>query len=154
MVGAAACVGNLRANLVRSHQAAQITLATIDDTERVLCFGSTVVPTVANHCTTEAAKLAGLNDATHQAIHVVLNKGFRAQIELADAIDAWTPGTKVDLSVLTGVAQQLQQLVGTLTNTQLPDLAKLITQAASWKAEVDRLRELFGKSDLQLEGVR
>lgn len=147
-----ACAGSPRANLVRSHQAAQVTLATIDDTERVLCFGSTTVPAVdANRCTTDAAKAAGLTDLKHQQFHAILNKGYRAQIELADVIDAWTPGTKADMTTLTNVARELQELTATLTNAQLPNLAKLIGQIAAWKAEIDRLRELFGKSPVLQE---
>jgi hypothetical protein len=88
----AACAANPRARLVQTHQGIQTALATLDDAERILCWDATVLPADATRCTTEAARLAGLTDARHQAISRGFIKAYEAQLGLGQVIAVWVLG--------------------------------------------------------------
>jgi hypothetical protein len=136
-----------RTKLVRSHQSIQILLASVDDAERVLCFGSTVLPARPNQCSTATAKTVGLTDAKHRNIQRLLGQAYDAQIALADVIviDAWVPGQPLNLDTLSAVAKELSTEVNSLTGSQLPDLGALIQRVRAWVTEVGVIRASFQK---------
>ena len=140
----AACAGvSPRAQLVQTHQGIQTLLASVDDAERIVCFGSTTLPSDPTRCSTPAAQTAGLTDARHRAISRAFVKAFDAQIALGAAIAVWQYGQAMDVSLLeSAVAEIDAQLAG--MNIAIPALAPMFRRLVEWKAEIARFRLLFG----------
>lgn len=144
LVSAVSCAGvTPRAQLVQTHQAIQTLLASVDDAERTLCFGSTILPTVPTRCTTEAATQAGLTDQRHQAIQGAFNRAYDAQIRLAGVIATWEQGASIDLNLAIAAATEVDAQLDQM-NVSFPQLAPLIRNVQRWMAELARLRQLIG----------
>ena len=141
----AACCASVspRVQLVTAHQGIQTILATADDSERVLCFGSTALPAVATECSTAAAAQVGLTGERHRAIRRAFVKAYDAQIALGAVITAWVRGQPVDMSTLISAASEIDVQLAQM-NVKAPNLGKLIKDLLNWKAEIERIRELFG----------
>ena len=131
-----------RAQAVQTHQGIQTLLASVDDAERVLCFGSTALPPAPSRCTTDAARAAGLTDARHQAISRALVKAFSGQVVVGMAISVWQPGQPLDMSQVDAAAADIDRELAQM-NAGIPALAPLLAKAREWVAEINRLKALF-----------
>jgi hypothetical protein len=140
-----ACAGSPRANLVRTHQSVQIALGAVDDAERMLCFGSITLPVNPTHCTTEAARTAGLTDERHKAIQTLLARAQKEQLRIASVISVWKSGDKINFDTIVSLAKAITDQINQMNaSVQIPDLAALIQQIRDWVEEINRLKLAFG----------
>lgn len=140
----AGCAGvTPRAHLVQTHQAVHTLLSSVDDAERVLCFGSTTLPPEPTKCNTAVAAAAGLTDARHQRIQAALVKAYEWQLLLGGIISVWQPGMTVDMTMVLEAIGDIQAELDAM-NIGLPDLRPLVLKSAEWIAEVNRLKSQFG----------
>lgn len=138
-----ACASSPRAKLVQTHQSVQMTLATLDDAERVLCWNTTIPPEDSSRCTTEAARTAGLTTERHRAISRAFVKAYDAQLAIGGVIAVWAPGTPVDFTLIDAAAAEIDAQVR-LMNVSLPEIAPLIRRIREWQAEITKIKQLFG----------
>lgn len=128
-----------RAQLVQTHQSIEVLLATLDDAERVLCFGSTILPADPTRCTTSAAVLAGLTTQRHRALRRHFAAAFDAQVRVGAVIATWQPGTTVDMTTAINAAVEVSKQLD-----EMASVSGLIRDAARWLVELNRLKALFG----------
>lgn len=143
IIGLACSSLSPRAQLVTTHDGVEKLLAAVDDSERILCFGSTTMPAVPTKCTTPAAVAAKLTDDRHVALSRALYKAFSAQVALGKVIQTWVPGQPVDMSMLTSAVAEVDVQLA-LLDIKAPNLSGLLADILKWKAEIERLRALFG----------
>lgn len=140
---ASACAGvSPRAKLVVSHQGIQTLLASVDDSERLLCFGSVTLPVDPSVCSTAAMKV-GLTNDRHRSIRRSFVKAFNAQIALGVVIGTWVPGEPLDMSQLLLAVEEIDVQLA-LMNIKSPDISNFIQSILRWKAEIEKLKSLFG----------
>lgn len=139
-----ACAGvSPRAQVVQTHQGLQTILASFDDAERQLCFGSTTLPARPNVCSTEVATVVGLTNARHRSIQGALARAYTEQIRLGAVIEAWTPGTPLDMSAAFAIATEVNAQLREM-NTAVPDLSRLLSLMEAWIRELSRLKVAGG----------
>jgi|SRR5579864_4697815 len=105
-------------------------LGVVQDSATALC-----VPSPPTHCTASAVVFT---DATWHAFNVSLQSAFAAQVQLATALKAWTPGTgtpPTTVSVTTqvqAVIAAVQALpVGSQEQALLAQVQAVLTEIAS-----------------------
>lgn len=136
------CAGNLRVQLVKAHQSIETALATADDTERIVCFGTKELARVPDptHCTTALAVQAGLTDAKHREFHRLLSLAFAAQVRLGPVLQSWQgPGLPADLTEVVALSDQITALARTF-NASVPDIGGLIQTVLRWQADLVSLK--------------
>lgn len=136
------CAGNIHVNLIKAHQAIETGLATVDDAERVVCFGTKDLKQVPDptHCTTALAVTAKLTDAKHQEFHRLLSKAYDAQARLGPVLQSWTgPGLPADLTEVLALADQVTKLARDF-NPSVPDVGAIITDVLKWQSELASLK--------------
>lgn len=126
---------SFKVTLVDSYQSTELLLAAVDDSERILCFGSTDVSTLSDtsHCTVATP---GLTDERHQALSRALARAFDAQDRLAPVLKAYQPGQPmpVDLATLQAAASEVAQIIATVDPSS--PIATWLKQANAWLAQV------------------
>jgi hypothetical protein len=132
-----------RAKLVNSHQSIETLLATVDDAERILCFGSVELPRDPTRCTTDLARQAKLTDEKHRAIRLQFIKAYEAQIRLGRVIATWVPGTQVNMDTAVDAVAEISYQLSEM-NSSIPDLSFLIKNVKLWLEELNRMKEVFG----------
>jgi hypothetical protein len=124
---------------VTDAQQVETLLGTVQDTATALC-----VPSPATHCT---ATTGIFTDASWHMLNVALQSAFAAQIQLATALKAWTPGpTAVPPSVAT-VSQQAQAVITALQ--ALPtgsEETKLLAEAQAVVTEINTVATLISQA--------
>ena len=136
------CAGNLRVQLVKSHQAIETSLATIDDAERVVCFGTTHVDLAPDptKCNNAIAATAKLTDAKHQQFHRLLSKAYAAQVRLGPVLQSWTgPGLPADLTEVLAISDQVTALAREF-NPSVPNISGLIAEALKWQSQLASIK--------------
>lgn len=140
------CAGNLRVTLIKAHQGIETTLATIDDAERVMCFGTATLAQVPDptRCTTALAVQAHLTDAKHQQFHRLLARAYADQERLGPVLQSWTgPGLPADLEDVLRLADQITALAREF-NAATPDVGNLIQTILRWQSELASIKSALG----------
>jgi hypothetical protein len=135
--------------LTKTYEMNETALATVDDSEYILCYGTKDISNITGaallHCTSPAAKLAHLTDDLHLQVSKKLNDAFEAQKRLGPVLATWTAGTAVPKDLLTTIddANQVNSLVQAL-DPKVPDASSLFANLKTWINDLSTLRSKIG----------
>ena len=114
-------------------------LGTVQDTATALC-----VPGPATHCT---ATPALFTDAQWHTLNVALQAAFAAQIQLATALRAWTPGPTGLPPTVTQVSAQVQAVLAAIQALPIGAAeAKLLAEAQAVITEINTVATLISQA--------
>jgi hypothetical protein len=120
-------------------QQVETLLGTVQDTSTALC-----VPNPPTHCT---ATPAIFTDATWHALNVGIQAAFAAQIQLATALKAWTPGPTGVVPSVASVSQQAQAIIAAIQALPVgAQEAQILAQAQAVVTEINTISTLINQA--------
>ena len=117
--------GGVKVNLVRIHQTMEVTLAAVDDAERVACFGTVKLPADPTVCTVPTAEKPLISKQQHHDLSVKLADAFAHQQALVPVLKGWTAHSLPP--DLTTAISDANQISGILTAIGVPNVLAKVT---------------------------
>ena len=119
-------------------------LGTVQDSATALCL-----PNPPTHCTSSVNLFT---DASWHALNVALIAAFNAQVQLATALRAWTPGTGTAPSVA-AITTQVQAIVAAVQALPVgAQEAQLLAQAQAVLTEIATVSALIQQAQSSAAG--
>lgn len=107
-----ACGGSAHVRLIQGHQAFETALETVDDAERLACWGSVTLPADPTTCTLPTADAPVISKKLHHDISIRIRDAFDHQTALVPILKGWTANTvPPDLSSAYSDALQIDMLL-------------------------------------------